>query len=82
VTANAQALSVTHFVFGHTPSALGARGAIALDGPAALVRIDCGMSPGVDDSRGSLLRIRVEAGREVAEALTPDGRARELWRAP
>jgi len=34
------------------------------------------MSPGVDDSRGSLLRIRVEDGREVAEGSTPDGRAR------
>lgn len=81
VATNARALGVEHFVFGHTPSALGARGAIAIDGPATLVRIDCGMSPGVDDSRGSLLRIRVENGREVAEALTPDGRARELWRA-
>lgn len=81
VASNARALGVAHFVFGHTPSALGARGAIALDGEAALVRIDCGMSPGVDDSRGSLLRIRVEGGHEIAEALTSDGGVRELWRA-
>lgn len=81
VAASARALGVAHFVFGHTPSALGARGAIALDGPATLFRIDCGMSPGVDDSRGSLLRVRVEGGRDVAEALTSDGRVQELWRA-
>jgi hypothetical protein len=82
VASNARALGVQHFVFGHTPSALGARGAIALDGQAALVRIDCGMSPGVGDSLGSLLRVRVDAGHEVAEALTADGQVRALWRAP
>jgi hypothetical protein len=81
VATNARALGVQHFVFGHTPSALGARGAIALDGQAALFRIDCGMSPGVGDSQGSLLRVRVDAGHEVAEALTADGQVRVLWRA-
>ncbi|MDP3220420.1 MAG: hypothetical protein Q8S73_40375 [Deltaproteobacteria bacterium] len=45
---------------------------MALDGPAALVRIDCGMSPGVGDSLGSLLRVRLDAGREIAEALLLD----------
>jgi hypothetical protein len=82
VASNARALGVQHFVFGHTPAALGARGAIALDGPATLVRIDCGMSPGVGDSLGSMLRVRLDAGREVAEALTADGQVRVLWRAP
>jgi hypothetical protein len=80
--ANARALDVAHFVFGHTPSALGAHGAIALNGAAALVRIDCGMSPGVDDRRGSLLRVRVEGGRELAESLAADGRVQVIWRAP
>jgi hypothetical protein len=73
---------VQHFVFGHTPSALGARGTIALDGQAALFRSNCGISPGVDDRQGALLRVRLDAGHDVAEALTSDGRARVLWRAP
>ena len=55
------------------------RGAIALDANGALLRIDCGMSPGVDDSHGSLLRVRLDGGHEVAEALTPDGHVRVLW---
>ncbi len=77
-----RALGVAHFVFGHTPSALGPRGAIATAADGALVRIDCGMSPGVDDSRGALLRVRVVDGHEVADALDADGRAHTLWRAP
>jgi hypothetical protein len=80
VPSNERALGVQHLVFGHTPSALGARGSIAINGEAALVRIDCGMSPGVDDSRGSMLRVRVDAGHEVAEALAADGSTRVLWR--
>ncbi len=82
VATNARALGLEHFVFGHTPSALGARGAIALNGEAALARIDCGMSPGVDDSHGALLRIRLEGGLTIAEALTADGHVRVLRRAP
>lgn len=82
VATQARALDVDHFVFGHTPSALGARGAIAVAADGALVRIDCGMSPNVDDSRGALLRVRVDGGREVAESLGADGAVRVVWRAP
>lgn len=80
VTANARALGVAHFVFGHTPTALGPRGAIAVAAQGALFRIDCGMSPAVDDSTGALLRIRVEGGRDVVESLTVDGATRLVWR--
>jgi len=80
--ASARALGVEHFVFGHTPAALGARGAIATAEQGRLFRIDCGMSPGVNDSQGALLRVRLDGGREVAESLGPDGTVRLLWRAP
>jgi len=82
VTAAAQALGVQHFVFGHDPGALGRRGAIASGQSGALVRIDCGMSPDVNDSDGALLRIRQDGGSEVAEQLDPVGGVREIWRAP
>lgn len=80
----AAALGVGHVVFGHQPDALGARGEIAVAFDGALFRIDCGMSPDVDDSEGRMLRIRREAGTgvDVAESLAPDGSAREIWRGP
>lgn len=80
VSTNARALDVDHFVFGHSPSALGARGQVGVAASGGLFRIDCGMSPGVDDSRGALLRVRVDAGREVAESLAADGSIHTLWR--
>jgi hypothetical protein len=79
---NASALGVRHIVFGHQPSALGPRGEIATARDGLLFRIDCGMSPGVDDSSGRLLRVRIDGGVEVAESLAPDGAVRELWRGP
>ncbi|HSD90599.1 MAG TPA: metallophosphoesterase [Kofleriaceae bacterium] len=82
VAADARAMGVEHFVFGHDPGALGARGAIATAQSGALVRIDCGMSPDVNDSAGTLLRIRHDGGSEVAEQLDPVGGVREIWRAP
>ena len=95
VTAAAQALGVAHFVFGHTPSALGPRGAIAVAQDGALFRIDCGMSPDVDDSQGALFRIDCGMSPDVddsqgalfqfsngiATQLAADGSITELWRA-
>jgi hypothetical protein len=74
----ARALDVDHFVFGHTPSALGPQGSIAVSPDHMLLRIDCGMSPDVNDSTGALLRIRVENGHDVAEELRANGFARRL----
>lgn len=79
---NASALGVGHIVFGHQPSALGPRGKIATAQDGLLFRIDCGMSPDVDDSPGRLLRVRADGELDVAESLAPDGAVHELWRGP
>lgn len=79
---NAAALGVRHIVFGHDPNALGPRGAIAVAFDASLFRIDCGLSPYVDDSKGRLLRVRREGAFEVVESLAPGGDVTALARAP
>jgi hypothetical protein len=76
----AAALGVTHIVFGHQPSALGPSGEIATGAGGVLFRIDCGMSPDVNDSDGRMLRVRTEGDVDVAESLQPDGSVREIWR--
>ena len=78
----AQAVGAQHIVFGHQPAALGSRGAIAVGQGGALFRIDCGMSPSVNDSAGAILRVRIDGGLDVAESLEPDGTIREIWRGP
>ena len=78
--ANARALGVQHLVFGHDPNALGARGAVAVAQNGLLFRIDCGMSPIVDDSTGCVLRIRHDGAVDVAEELRAGGPPRELFR--
>src|SRR5262249_14287310 len=78
----ATAVGAQHIVFGHQPDALGPRGEIAMAFSGALFRIDCGMSPDVDDSHGKMLRIRRDGNVDVAESLDPDGKAREIWRGP
>lgn len=79
---SADALAVAHIVFGHTPDALGPRGAIATGENGLLFRIDVGMSPAVDDSAGALLEISHAGSVEVATELRADGVKRELWRGP
>jgi hypothetical protein len=71
-------LGVDHIVFGHSPHALGADGTIAVGNDGAVLRIDCGMSPGVDYSKGEVLRIRTESGASVADAISASGTARQL----
>ncbi|MCX5743763.1 MAG: metallophosphoesterase [Proteobacteria bacterium] len=80
--AEADALDVAHLVFGHTPDALGPRGAIAVGEAGVLFRIDVGMSPAVDDSAGALLAIVHDGLDDVATELRPDGGTRALWRGP
>ena len=82
VTQNASALGVKHIVVGHDPNALGVKGAIAVAFGNALVRIDCGMSPGVDDSKGKLLRITQQGASDVVDELDPAGASRPLFQAP
>lgn len=76
----AVALGATHIVFGHQPSALGPKGEIAIGAGGALFRIDCGMSPDVNDSDGRMMRVRAEGDLDIAESLKPDGSVREIWR--
>jgi len=79
--ANAAALGVDHIVFGHDPNALGPRGTIAVAQDTRLLRIDCGMSPLVNDSEGRVLRVRHDGAVEIVEELGM-GSSRELFRAP
>lgn len=69
----ANALGAEHIVFGHDPNALGPSGAIATGQAGALVRIDCGMSPAVNDSEGALLRITTQGTVDHADSLQADG---------
>jgi hypothetical protein len=78
----AAALGVTHIVFGHDPNALGPRGLIAVAQGGVLFRIDCGLSPDVNDSTGMLLRVTQSGDEDVAEALDASGKATALWRGP
>jgi hypothetical protein len=78
----AAALGVKHIVFGHQPDALGPAGAIGSGYSGALFRIDCGMSPQIDDSKGCLLRVKHSAAEDVADSLDQKGRVTELWRGP
>jgi hypothetical protein len=78
-TTYANAIGAHHIVFGHDPNALGARGAIAIDGTGALFRIDTGMSPDVNYSSGSLFHVHSAGGTDTAEALVSDGTTTALW---
>ena len=82
VTQNAAALGVKHIVFGHDPNALGPKGAIATSFENALVRIDCGMSPGIDDSKGKLLRVTQQGANDVVDELDQTGASRALFQSP
>jgi hypothetical protein len=75
------ALGVGHIVFGHDPHALGPVGAIAVDANDQLLRIDCGLSPLVNDSSGRLLRVRHAGTQETAEELDAAGTVRPLFTA-
>ena len=76
---NAAALGVKHIVFGHDPSALGPKGKIAVGPGNVLLRIDCGMSPGVDDSTGMLLRVVAQGVNDVVDQLDAVGTAKPLF---
>ena len=82
VLASTRALGVSRIVFGHDPKALGDRGRIGVSDGARAVRVDCGMSPDVNDSTGCLLRIGDEGASEVGQEILADGAVRELWRVP
>jgi hypothetical protein len=73
------ALDVNHVVFGHDPNALGARGSIAVAFGGRVLRIDCGLSPLVNDSTGKLLVVRHDAAGDHAEERDANGAVRTLF---
>jgi hypothetical protein len=79
VSRNLSAIGARHIVFGHDPKALGPRGAIAVGPNHQILRIDCGLSPLVNDSSGKLLRIRQSGTQDIAEELDSAGGVRSLF---
>jgi hypothetical protein len=76
---NIAALGAAHIVFGHDPGAF-KEGEIAEKFGGRIFRIDVGMTPTVNYSKGALLLIDRQGGQEVATSLDADGTRRELWR--
>jgi hypothetical protein len=82
-------LGCKHLVFGHTPGKIRfADGTERKKGTLVckygrVFMIDVGMSRGVGDSQGALLRIeRSKDGKVEAFSVTPDGARTSLWRDP
>jgi Calcineurin-like phosphoesterase len=82
----ADALGVRHIVFGHQPGNYDfndgshrERGTMFQNFDGLVFLIDVGMSRGVGDSTGSLLRIRRHGDSQTATALYRDDPPRQLW---
>ena len=72
-------VKAAHIVFGHDPGAF-TKGKIDQRFEGRVFRIDVGMTPPVNYSKGALLLIDRKDGAEVATSLDADGRRQELWR--
>jgi hypothetical protein len=70
-----------HIVFGHDPGAF-RKGQIEEKFGGRIFRIDVGMTPPVNYSKGALLLIDRQGGTDVATSLDADGTRKELWRGP
>jgi hypothetical protein len=70
-----------HIVFGHDPGAF-QKGQIEEKFGGRIFRIDVGMTPSVNYSKGALLFIDRQGGNDVATSLDADGTRKELWRGP
>jgi len=82
----ADALGVKHIVFGHQPGnytfndgSKRKKGTMFAKSGALAVLIDMGMSRGVDNSKGGLLRIEGTGPAETATTVFPDGSKQPLW---
>lgn len=76
----AKAIPAKHIVFGHDPGSIAPKGAVGVVQNGALFKIDCGMSPDVNDSQGYLLRITHESGGDVVTAMAFDGTVSSIWK--
>ena len=74
-------LGAAHIVFGHDPGAF-KEGQIVEKYGGRIFRIDVGMTPSVNYSKGALLLIDRQGGEEVATSLDADGNRIQLWRGP
>ena len=68
-----------HIVFGHDPGAF-RKGQIEEKFGGRIFRIDVGMTPPVNYSKGALLFIDRQGGTDAATSLDADGTRKELWR--
>jgi hypothetical protein len=75
------ALKASHIVFGHDPGVL-TEGQIVERYGGRIFRIDVGMTPTVNYSKGALLLIDRRGGTEVATSLDADGNRKQLWSGP
>lgn len=74
-------VKAAHIVFGHDPGAF-TRGRLEERFEGRIFRIDVGMTPSVNYSKGALLLIDRQGGNDVATSLDADGKRLELWRGP
>jgi len=72
-------VKAAHIVFGHDPGAF-KKGQIEEKFGGRIFRIDVGMTPPVNYSKGALLFIDRQGGNDVATSLDADGKRQELWR--
>ena len=70
-----------HIVFGHDPGAF-QKGQIEERFGGRIFRIDVGMTPVFDYSRGELMLIDRQGGTDVVTAADATGKRREVWRGP
>jgi len=82
----ARALGVKHIVFGHQPATYDfndgsqrERGTMFQNFDGLVFLIDVGMSRGVDDSTGSILRIEGQGDSQTATAIYRSDPPRQLW---
>jgi len=75
------AVKAGHIVFGHDPGAF-KKGQIEEKFGGRIFRIDVGMTPPVNYSKGALLFVDRQGGTDVATSLDADGARKELWRGP
>jgi len=73
------AVKAAHIVFGHDPGAF-QKGKLEQRFEGRIFRIDVGMTPPVNYSKGALLLIDRKDGNEVATSLDAGGQRQELWR--
>ena len=74
-------VKAAHIVFGHDPGAF-TKGRIEEKFGGRVFRIDVGMTPSVNYSKGALLLIDRHGTTDVAISLDADGQRQELWRGP